>query len=208
MSVTATAPRKAAPARDRGIGPRRWTREEFHRAAQFGVFGPEERLELLEGEIIAKMTQKPLHASRVARVARVIANAFGSGYHARAHSPIVLNERGEPEPDVVIVAGTEDDFAIEHPRPADILLLVEVSDTTLGFDRGRKRAAYARAGVLDYWIVNLRDRQLEVYRDPDRSKHQTVAIYHEEQEVIPLAQPTVAIRVADLLPRVTLQQEG
>jgi Uma2 family endonuclease len=209
MSVTATRPGRLPAPPDRGIGPRRWTREEYHRAADAGLFRPEERLELLDGEIIARMTQNEPHASVAARAARLLAAVFGPDHHTRTHSPIILNGRSEPEPDVIVVPGTEFDYLSHHPGPADIRLLVEVSDTTLRYDRGRKRIAYARAGILEYWIVNLPERQLEVYRDPSSSRFRSGVVYREEDAVAPLAAPSrggagaLAVRVADLLPPIS-----
>jgi Uma2 family endonuclease len=200
MSVISArpAPRSAPP--DRGIGPRRWTREEYHRAADLGLFRPEERLELLDGEIIARMTQNEPHAAVAAHAARILAQLFGPDHHTRTHSPIVLNGRSEPEPDVIVVPGTEFDYLSRHPGPTDLRLVVEVSDTTLRYDRGRKGTAYARAGIVEYWIVNLPDRQLEVHRDPSGARYRSVTVYREQDAVTPLAAPGVTIRVADLLP--------
>jgi Uma2 family endonuclease len=88
----------------------------------------------------------------------------------------------------------------EHPTAADVRLLVEVSDTTLRFDRGKKLKAYARFGIPDYWILNLRERRLEVYRDPAGPEYRSVALYIEEQVVSPREAPNASIQVADLLP--------
>lgn len=201
MSATAIQPRLCPAPPDRGIRPRRWTREEYYRAADLGLFRPEERLELLDGEIIEKVTpQKERHAAAVAHVARVLASLFGPDYHARTHSPIILDDLSEPEPDVVIVPGTEYDYLASHPRPADVRLLIEVADTTLRFDRTRKRSAYARAGISEYWILNLPDRQLEVYRNPARSRYSTIIVYGEQEALTPLAAPHASVGVADLLP--------
>src|SRR5205807_3978479 len=104
----------------------------------------EERLELLDGEIIRRMTQRPPHAVVVAQAASVLTQAFGTRYHVRPQLPLVLNDWSEPEPDAVVAPGTPFDYLAEHPKAADAPLVVEVADTTLRFDRARKRAAYAR----------------------------------------------------------------
>jgi Uma2 family endonuclease len=200
MSVTTAPPRLRPAPPDRGAHPRRWTREEYHRAADLGLFGPDERLELLDGEIIEKVTQRPLHAAWVERTRRVLAQAFGSGHYVRSQAPLVLSRQSEPEPDVVVIPGSEEDYLREHPSATDVLLLVEVSDTTLRLDRQRKRPAYARAGITEYWILNLRDCQLEVYREPSRSRYRGLTIHREGEQVSPLAAPTATIHVADLLP--------
>jgi Uma2 family endonuclease len=112
-----------------------------------------------------------------------------------------LNDGSEPEPDIAIVVGEEDRYDFDHPQPADIVLLVEVSDTTLRFDRGKKRSAYARAGIVEYWILNILKRQIEVHRDPRGSRYRSVTILHEQDTVSPLGAPHATVRVADLLPR-------
>jgi Uma2 family endonuclease len=193
--------RRASP--DRTDHPRRWTREEYYRAGDLGLFGPEERLELLDGEIITKVTPKTPHVYGVQATANALSVAFGPGHHARSQMPLILNDESEPLPDVAVVPGTLADYLPSHPRPADTRLVVEVSDTTLGFDRGRKRTAYARAGVQEYWILNLLDRQLEVYRHPSGARYRQSAIYREGDSVSPIAAPDAVIPVADLLPPAT-----
>jgi Uma2 family endonuclease len=108
VSITAIRPASdLSPAPpDTGIGPRRWTRDEYYRAAELGLFQPEERLELLDGEIIRKMTHNPPHAVAVGQAADVLAHAFGSGHHVRSQLPLILSDWSEPEPDAVVVAKT------------------------------------------------------------------------------------------------------
>lgn len=204
---TATRPRQAASVRAPGVRPRRWTREEYHRAADLGIFGPEERLELLDGEIIVKVTHNPPHAFALLATVDALSAAFGTDHHVRSQLPLVLDDASEPEPDVIAVSGKRANYLQDHPRTADVLLLVEVSDSTLAYDRGRKRTAYARAGVREYWILNLIDRQLEVYRNPSGARYRRSAIYREGDVVSPLAAPNAVIRVADLLPPRDTEQQ-
>ena len=110
MSVTAVRPPSSSAPPDKGIRPRRWTRREYHRAAELGLFRPEERLELLDGEIIQKMAPGGPHAAVVSRTDRILAGAFGPGYHTRIQQPLILTNWSEPEPDVVVVPGTEFDY--------------------------------------------------------------------------------------------------
>jgi Uma2 family endonuclease len=209
MSVTADRPRLSLAPPDTGIRPRRWTRDEYYRAAELGLFRPGERLELLDGEILSKMTpQKSPHAFGVTRAARMVGDAFGSGHYARQQLPLILNDRSEPEPDVVLVVGADSDYAHRHPEARDARLVVEIADTTLRFDRGRKRAAYARSGIPEYWIVNLPERQIEVYRDPSGSRYRSITLYGEGEAVAPLAAPLAAMPVRDLLPPPVASAEG
>lgn len=200
MTAIATRPRPAPSPPDTGVRPRRWTRQEFHRATELGLFGPEERLELLDGEVLAKMTQNAPHALAILSAVEVLAAAFGAGNHVRPQMPLILDDESEPQPDVLVVAGTRFDYLASHPKPENVRLLVEVSDTTLRFDRGRKQRAYARAGVPEYWVLNLLHRQLEVYRNPAGSRYRSVTGYSEQETVTPLAAPHATLRVADLLP--------
>jgi Uma2 family endonuclease len=203
VSITAIRPESVllpAPP-DQGICPRRWTRDEYYRAAEQGLFPPEERLELLDGEIIRKMTQKPPHSVALGQAADVLALTFGPGHHVRSQLPLILNDWSEPEPDVVVVPGIRSDFLSEHPRAAHSLLVLEVSDTTLRFDRSRKRRAYARSGVQEYLILNLVHRQLEVFRDPIGSRYRSIIVYPDQETLAPLAAPHAAVHVSDLLPR-------
>jgi Uma2 family endonuclease len=203
MAITTIKPNPSAPPLDEGVRPRLWSRQEYHRAAELGLFGPDERLELLDGEILKKMTVNPPHAFAVGRVFKLVAAAFGAGFHARQQQPLVLNDRSEPEPDVVVVVGEDGDYATDHPTAQHTRLLVEVADTTLHHDRTRKLPAYARAGIVEYWILNLVERQLEVYRSPSRGRYRDETIYKEGDTVSPQHAPDAVIRVADLLPPVT-----
>jgi Uma2 family endonuclease len=203
MGVTVVPHRLKRAPRNEQPRSRRWTREEYHRAGELGLFRPEERLELLDGEIIEKMTQNSPHAATVSAVAAMLLAAFGPGHVVRSQLPMALTPRSEPEPDVLVARGAPFDYVADHPTAADTLLLVEVADTTLWFDRTRKRPAYARAGVREYWILNLRDRQLEVYREPSGSRYRSATVYAEDEQVTPLAAPNATLRVADLLPPVT-----
>jgi Uma2 family endonuclease len=187
-----------------GVQRRRWTKEEYYRLGELGFFHGQ-RVELIEGELMVQSPQGPLHFNDVDRVFRLLDREFGAGYWVRAQGPLDLGQHTEPEPDVCVVPGSSADYVQAHPTTA--VLIVEVSDSTLRYDRGRKASLYARAGIQDYWIVNLVDRQIEVYRDPVPDPTQHYGYRYSNQSVIappgtitPLALPAVAIPVADLLP--------
>ena len=183
--------------------PRRWTRDEFYQLADLGLFQGQ-RAELIEGEVMVLSPQNWPHASTVDRVAEVLRGVLGTGVWVRMQLPLNLSPFSDPEPDVSVVAGRREDYTA-HPTSAR--LIVEVSDTTLAFDRGPKASLYARVGVADYWIVNLVDRQLEVYRNPAPAAGQPYGHAYSSAvtltppaTVSPLAAPGVAVAVADLLP--------
>lgn len=181
---------------------RRWTREEFYRLADNGYFQGQ-RAELIEGQIMVLSPQKWLHASTVDRGHEVLRRYFGASFWVRAQLPVSLSVFSDPEPDISVVAGQREDYA-DHPSAA--VLLVEVSDTTLAFDQGAKASLYASAGIADYWIINLVDGQLEVYRQPTPDPSQpfgfgyaSVQVLQASQTVSPLALAGVAIPVSELL---------
>jgi Uma2 family endonuclease len=189
----------AAPA----VQIKRWTRREYDRMAEAGIFSQEDRVQLIEGDIITMTPQNSPHASAIGKTERTLERLFGTSVWVRVQMPLIVDPDSEPEPDLVVVPGTPDDYRDEHPRSA--LLVVEVSDTTLALDRDRKRVIYARAGIQEYWIVNLAERCLEVYRDPVASPGQA-ALYRSSQKLspsdslAPLAASGTTVAVADLLP--------
>jgi Uma2 family endonuclease len=141
--------------------PRRWTREEYYRMGDLGFFHGQ-RVELIEGEIMVLSPQNWPHTLTVARVGEALHRVLGTGFWVRMQFPLNLST-SDPEPDVSVAAGRIEDYS-DHPTTA--VLIVEVSDSSLSYDRNRKASLYARAGIADYWIVNLVNHQLEVRRDP------------------------------------------
>ncbi|NJK65030.1 MAG: Uma2 family endonuclease [Synechococcaceae cyanobacterium SM2_3_1] len=189
---------------DREPIPHLWTREEYYRMADFGFFR-NKRVELIEGQVVEMSPMKSPHATGVELVAAALRQVLGSGVFVREQKPLVLSELSEPEPDVAVVSGSIRDYAKDHPRTA--LLVVEVSDSTLRFDRQTKSGLYAEAAVREYWILNLGDRCLEVYRSPeqvadtvDKFQYREKIIYTPEDRVSSLIFPESRIAVIDLLP--------
>ena len=184
---------------------RRWTRHEYERLIELGVLGPADHVELIEGEIVELPPQKSRHATGVYLAEDALRAAVGPGFVVRAQLPLALGEYSEPEPDVAVVAGSPRDFADAHPTTA--LLVVEVADTTLSFDRETKASLYAAVGIPEYWLLNLVQRQLEMYRQPGPMpdspygfgyRTRTVALPGEEVTVP--GPPGARLAVADLLP--------
>ncbi len=185
-----------------------WTRKTYYQAAEAGIFGLNERLELIEGEVIRKVSpQSDPHASAIVLTAEAMRTVFSTGYHIREEKPVVLDGSTEVEPDVAVIIGTARQFSQlnRHPRPADIVLLIEVSVSTVKFDQTRKAALYARAGIADYWLLNMPARQLEVRRDPgllDSGEvgYRSLQIVPADGHISPLVMPDAVVRVADMLP--------
>ncbi len=184
---------------------KRWTRKEYDRLIEIGFLGPEDHIELIGGALIVAEPKGTAHATAVGLVTEALRAAFGSGWIVRAQDAIAPDDESEPEPDVAVVPGTHRDYRHAHPeRPA---LVVEVAESSLRFDRRRKGSLYARAGIADYWIVNLIDQALEVHRDPVPARsarfgwrYASVQVLRAGDAATPLAAPHARIPVADLLP--------
>lgn len=144
---------------------RRFTVDEYHRMIEWGFFAADERFELLEGYIVAKMPRNPLHDAALVVAQKRIDAALPQGWHLRPQCALTLSD-SEPEPDLAVVRGKPEHYSTYHPAPEHVALVVEVSNTTLNEDRDRKGRVYARAAIPAYWIVNLIDYRVEVYSDP------------------------------------------
>jgi Uma2 family endonuclease len=187
------------------LAQRRWTRREYARLIDHGFLEEDDPVELLDGLLLVKEPQASPHRTAVLLVARALERAFGDGWFVQVQSPIALDDRSEPEPDVCVVSGSPRDYVAAHPtHPA---LVVEVAQSGLRLARGRKAAAYARGRIADYWIVNLVDRRLEVYREPARPgpalrrwSYAAIETLDDTATITPLAAPAAVIRVADLMP--------
>lgn len=175
-----------------------WTREVFERVAAAGGFDGDERIELLDGELWQVSPPESPHSTGVLLVTEALRAVLVSGVDVRGEQPFALDDRSQPQPDVSVVRGGIRDYYEAHPK--EVLLLVEVSDTTLRHDRVRKLAAYARNGVPEYWILDLNAARLEVYRDPSGSEYESKRVLAKGDTVSPLCYLGAEIAVADLLP--------
>lgn len=180
---------------------RRWTRQEYRAAASLGWFAGQ-RLQLVAGEIVEMPPMGYPHAWAVDRAARLLRPIFEPACWVRGQMPLAVSVDSEPEPDVSVVKGGPDDYT-DHPTTA--LLVIEVSDSTLRFDR-RLAAVYAAAGVPEYWIVNLPERRIEVHREPvtdpasGASSYAAISTASPGQVLAPLSRPDAALAVADFFP--------
>jgi len=187
------------------VQERTWTRVEYERLVELEILGPDDRIELIGGAMICKEPQYSPHTTAIRLVERALTAAFGPGWDVRQQMPVALDDDSEPEPDVCVVPGEPRDYRDAHPtRP---VLVVEVALSRLGFDRERKGSLYARAGLAEYWLVNLSDRRLEVYREPIPDgaarygwRYGSAQALGADAVVAPLAKPSASVRVADLLP--------
>jgi Uma2 family endonuclease len=183
----------------------RWRRVEYERLIESGFFRPGDPVELVGGQLIVAEPQGSRHFAAVQAMEEALRTAFGRGWQIRGQGPLALDEESEPEPDVAVVPGSFRDYVDGHPsRP---VLVVEISESSLGLDRDHKGSLYARAGLADYWIVNLVDQALEVYRDPGPDpaapfgwRYRSVEVLRGEAVASPLASGGARVHVRDVLP--------
>ena len=184
---------------------RRWTRVEYDQLIDIGIFLPGDKVELLGGQLCVSEPQNSSHAAAICLAEEALRQAFAGGWSIRVQLPIALDQESEPEPDLTVVPGGPRDYLADHPaRP---VLVLEVADSSLALDREHKGSLYARARLREYWIVNLADRVVEVYREPGPDvtafygwAYRFLQRLSAEQSVTPLAAPTARIAVADLRP--------
>jgi len=177
----------------------RFTVDEYHRMAEVGILTEDDRVELLDGQIVAMTPIGPPHAGCVTRLTRLLTRALGDAATVSIQNPVVLGAHWEPEPDVAVLAFRADGYAARHPGPRDVLLLIEVVDSSTHIDRRLKLPAYAAAGIPEAWLADLPADRIEVHRDPTPQGYAAVRIAERGDTVTPLALEGVSLRVDDVL---------
>lgn len=175
-----------------------WSRADYEELVRQGVFGPEDNIELLNGKLITMAPQNSPHRTALNLVRVYLDGVFSSASHVAVQCPLALDDRSLPEPDVAVIPGNIRDYTDHHPSRA--LLIVEIADSSLEYDRGLKLKSYARAGIPEYWIVNLPDEQVEVYRSPAGERYRDGIIARKGEHIRPAECPGHSIDVAELLP--------
>ncbi|MGH7699531.1 MAG: Uma2 family endonuclease, partial [Gemmatimonadales bacterium] len=181
------------------LSTRRFTVDEYHRMAEAGILDRDERVELLDGEIIVMSPIGSRHAAAVDRLNHGLTRRAGQRAIVRVQNPIVLGSHGEPQPDVCLLKPRADFYAGAHPRAEDVLLVVEVADTSDQDDRERKIPAYARAGIPEAWLVALPADAVEVYREPMPEGYREVRRLERGATLTPLRLPELTLAVDDVL---------
>ncbi len=178
-----------------------WTVEDYHRMSEIGILDPNERTELIAGQIILMVAKGNPHILAVRLLTRTMeASLSDQPVLVSIQEPVQLNNSSEPEPDLAIVQGNMFDYADHHPQPAEIYLIIEVADSTLKYDCQVKDKYYAKANIPDYWVVDLRNRQVHIFRNPTPTGYASQLILAESQTVSPLAFPDVVISIGSILP--------
>jgi Uma2 family endonuclease len=176
----------------------RWSREEYERLAEAGFFPAEARLELIDGLIYHMGPQTSFHSTCVRAIQESLQQAFQAGYDIRVQMPLVLGDDSEPEPDIAVVRGHFADYSFSHPTTA--VLVVEVADSSLLHDRRRKIPLYARSGIPEAWLVVLRQKTLEIYREPVDGNYRSHQVFRVGDVVAPADRPDTRIAVAAFFP--------
>lgn len=178
---------------------RLWTVEEYEDLGRAGFLNASDRVELLNGEIIVMSPIGYRHATAVNLLTQFLVENSRRRFVVTPGNPFILDQRSEPQPDLCLA-----ELAIltqgHHASPDQIFLVIEVSDSTLSYDRKDKGPAYARNGVREYWVLNLEDNVLELYREPSAEGYRDVCVAPAEETVAPLAFPDLKLRVGDYLP--------
>jgi Uma2 family endonuclease len=179
------------------IDTHRWTRRQYEQMVDAGVLTTDDRVELLDGYIVPMSPQDSRHANTTTQIVHLLMRVCPSAHHVRSQVPLALGEHSEPEPDVMVVEGPPDAYTDTHPSAA--VLVVEVADSSLAKDRAQKRLLYARHGIPEYWLVNLIDQHLEVYRDPASGDYKSKTTLERSDTLAPRF-ADADLSVADLIP--------
>ena len=177
----------------------RFTAADYHRMDEAGILKEDDRVELIEGEILKMSPIGDRHAGRVIVLNRTFSLRLGDRAFVSVQNPVRLSEHSEPQPDLVIMRPPAEGQSVRAPHPADILLLVEVSDTTLAFDRDTKVPLYAQAEVPEVWLLDLPGDRLRVYRDPSDGEYRSIAVLARGDSISLLAFPDITLTVDEIL---------
>lgn len=177
----------------------RFTVDEYHCMGEAGVFHEDDRVELINGQVVEMTPIGPRHARCVDDLNRLFTRLAGDTAIVRVQNPVVLGKHHEPQPDLALLRRRPDRYGQAHPRPADVLVVVEVAETSLAYDRDIKIPLYARAGIPEVWLVDLQSDTIHVYRAPRRDGYAEPRSVARGETLTALHLPEVAVRVADVL---------
>ncbi len=172
---------------------------EYHRMGELGILDADEKVELLAGQIVKKSMKGTRHTSTNKRVEKVLENRLGDQVLVRTQDPIRLDNYSEPEPDVAVVIPNSSFYEDHHPTPSEVYLIIEIADTTLRQDCEFKANLYAQAGIEDYWVLDVNNRQLYVFRLPSQDGYQSQQILSKGETISPLSFPNTNLLLSDFM---------
>lgn len=181
------------------VARRLFTVDDYHRMGASGILTEDDRVELIAGEIVQISPIGSEHAAVVKRLNRVFATGVGDAALVGVQDPVTFPPYSEPQPDLTLLRPRDDDYANGHPTPADVLLLVEVADSSLAFDRAVKLPLYAREGVREVWLVDLRNQRIERHAEPRDGAYRLVSQAQRGEALSPTALPQLTVNVDDIL---------
>lgn len=193
--VTQTKPRPAAT-----LEPWRFTVDQYYAMAKAGILKKEDRVELIDGVIVAMAPIGNRHLATTDRCTKIFIEAVGGRAIVRVQGSVTFDDRTMPEPDLTLLKPRDDFYASEAAGPGDVLLIVEVSDSSLEYDRGEKLALYARFGILETWIAALPEQTLEAHTEPEGNEYKCKRIYSPGDTISPSCFPDIALPVSEILP--------
>ncbi len=176
----------------------RWTVADYHKMGEVGLLAEDARVELIEGEIVEMAPIGSPHGGKVNRFVHTFSKYLGNKVMIAPQNPVVLGYHSEPQPDIALLKWRDDYYEKAHPQPEDVFLVIEVSDSTVRYDRDVKIPLYARHGIMEAWLLDIPNQGLEVYRNPQAGKYQQMTRYREGQ-LAPLALPEAVLNVAELV---------
>ncbi len=192
MSVVTAAQTQTAPPRFR------FTVDQYHRMLETGILHEDERIELIDGEITAMTPINPEHAGKTKRLNHLLSDAVGDKAIVSVQDPLVLGNSSEPQPDLMLLRPRADFYESSNPRPEDVLLLIEVADSSVHFDRTVKIPLYAANGVAEVWLLDLQRKQVEVHLDPGSAGYRKILLPETGQLLIPSLLPGIELEVGAL----------
>ena len=176
-----------------------FTVDDYHRMFEAGILGEDDKVELLEGEIVAMAPIGSLHAACVNKLNRMFTAAFGNEVIVAVQNPVSAGQHSEPEPDIALLKPRPDFYASGHPQPADVLVVVEVADTSVTLDRKVKFPIYAKVGISESWLANLEEGCVEVFSKPSREGYNRIEIFRKGETIRSDAFPGKTFQVDDIL---------
>jgi len=180
----------------------RTTVEELYRLYETRDPADTRRMELIEGEVVFMMPPGPLHSGFTDEADHVIRRKVGDAYRVRCQHPIRINRHNEPQPDIAVVKPRKDAYALSHPDPDDVLLIIEVSDSSLEFDLNAKRHTYAKAEIAEYWVLDVNSRELHVFLNPWEGDYTQHSTHKGDDEVVCTTITGLKVSVSELLPAI------
>ena len=177
-----------------------WSVDDYYRMSELGILAPDERTELIEGEIILMAAKNPPHVAISKFAADYLSNLLGNSVLVRAQDPVRLSSRSEPEPDIALVQPPLERYFDHHPTPEEIFLIIEVADATLRYDLKRKAELYAKAKISEYWVIDVNLARVHAFREPMHNTYQQKNILATDASIALVAFPNVVVSVAGLFP--------